>query len=152
MSDPTHSRIGDVPGSQPSADSSDKMASLTLTSSIHGEWKASFVRGLMSVFDSLVTRPDFRRHYERNLAVRLHRPWQRVGDSMRLALGKPVNIMVRHADGQCTTHVVEPNVSDDPYWIEIRQANEAVQDADENLWADHVTFPVAGEQADSLAT
>ena len=152
MSDPTHSRIGDVPGSQPSADSSDKMASLTLTSSIHGEWKASFVRGLMSVFDSLVTRPDFRRHYERNLAVRLHRPWQRVGDSMRLALGKPVNIMVRHPDGQCTTHVVEPNVSDDPYWIEIRQANEAVQDADENLWADHVTFPVAGEQADSLAT
>jgi hypothetical protein len=151
MSDPTHSRIGDVPSSQPSADSSDKMASLKLTSSLHGGWKDSFVRGLTGVFDSLVTRPDFRRHYERNLAVRLHRPWHRVGDSMRLAMGKPVRITVRYPDGQFTTHVVEPNVSDDPYWIEIRQANEAVQDVDENLWADHVTFLVAGEQADRLA-
>ena len=151
MSDPAHSRVGDVPNSQPSSDPSDRMDSLKLTSSIHGEWKDSLVRGLMGVFDSLVTRPDFRRHYERNLGVRLHRPWHRVGDSMRLALGKPVSITVRYPDGQFTTRVVEPNMSDDQYWIEILQANEAIEDADEHLLADHVTFLVAGEQAASLA-
>ena len=70
---------------------------------------------------------------------------------MRLALGKPVRITVRYPDGQFTTRVVEPNVSDDQYWIEIHQANEAVDDADEHLLADNVTFLVAGEQAASLA-
>lgn len=70
---------------------------------------------------------------------------------MRLALGKPVRITVRYPDGQLTTRVVEPKVSDDQYWIEIRQANQAVQDADEDLREDHVTFLVAGEQANSLA-
>ena len=69
---------------------------------------------------------------------------------MRLALGKPVTITVRYPDGQSTSHVVEPNVSDDPYWIEVGQATEAVHDADENLRADHVTILVAGEQADNL--
>ena len=151
MSDPAHSRVGDVPNSQPSSDPSYKMGSFKLTSSIQGEWRDSLVRGLMGVFDSLVARPDFRRCYERDLAVRLRRPWNRVGDSMRLALGKPVRITVRYPDGQFATRVVEPNVSDDQYWIEIRQANEAVDDADEHLLADNVTFLVAGEQAASLA-
>ncbi len=151
MSDPAHSHVGDVPSAQPSFDSAVKTASLKLTSSIHSEWKDSFVRGLMGVFESLVTQPDFRRHYERNLAVRLHRPWSRVGDSMRLALGKPVRIAVRYPDEQFTSHVIEPNVSDDQYWIEVRQANEAIEDVDEHLPADHVTFLVAGEQAASLA-
>ena len=80
MSDPAHSRVGDAPNSQPSSDPSYKMDSLKLTSSIHGEWKDSLVRGLMGVFDSLVARPDFRRYYERDLAVRLHRPWSRGQD------------------------------------------------------------------------
>lgn len=151
MSDPKHLRAGDVPSARSSSDASVKMASTKLTSSIHRDWKDSFVRGLMGVFDSLVTQPDFRRHYERDIAVRLHRSWHRVGDSMRLALGKPVTITVRYPDGQLTSHIVEPNVSDDRYRVEVNQANEAIGDADEKLRADHVAFLVAGEQADSLA-
>ena len=57
MSGPAHSRVGDVPSYQPSSDPSYKVGSLKLASSIHGEWKDSLVRGLMDVFDSLVTRP-----------------------------------------------------------------------------------------------
>ena len=71
---------------------------------------------------------------------------------MRLALGRPVRVAVRYPDGQFTTRVVEPNVSDDQYWIDIHQANEAIEDVEEHLPAGHVTFLVAGEQAASLAT
>ena len=81
-------QIGAVVGSQPF----DKMVSLALKPSIHSEWKDSFVRGLMGIFDSLVAQPDFRRHYERNLAVRLHRPWHRVGDSLTPGSAMPMPV------------------------------------------------------------
>ena len=96
----TRSRLGDAPSSRSLSGSSDSAS--RLVSSVHGGLKDAFVRGLKDIFQSFVTQPDFRRHYERDIALRLYRPWHRVGNSMRLALGKPIRLTVTLS--RWTTH------------------------------------------------
>ena len=50
--------------------------------------------GLKSIFESLVTRPDFSRYYERDPHRRQLASWARVGRSMQHALGKPVTFSI----------------------------------------------------------
>ena len=151
MSATTRSRLGDAPTSQPSSGSPDKVRSFNLKSSIHGELRDSFVQGLKSMFESFVTQPDFRQHYERNLALRPYRPWHRVGNSMRLALGKPITLTVMYPDGQRRTHIVEPKISDDAFRSTMCHAQEAAEDSDEFVAPDHTTVFLTRKQSDDLA-
>jgi hypothetical protein len=108
------------------------------------------MRGLRDIFGRFADQPDFRGFYERDIARRLYSPWARVGNSLRLALGKPITLVVTHPDGTRTVRVIDPVSSNEEYLAAVRQAEETVQGSDEDILADQVVITATGEQADRL--
>ena len=80
----------------------------------------------------------------------MYSPWARVGDSLRLALGKPITLVVTHHDGTRTARVIDPDSSNEDYLAAVRQAEETIRGSDEDILADQAVITATGEQADRL--
>ena len=117
---------------------------------VHDNPLNSFMYGLKSIFESLVTQPDFSRYYERDPHRRLLASWARVGHSMQHALGKPVTFSIMSPDGRRMTYVVAPDTSDEQYQAALRRAREAAPDLEAGTSSDHVTIRVTRKQAADL--
>ena len=150
MSTTTHSDLRDMATPRPPAASRPDSNSTTPEPPVHDDPLNSFMYGLKSIFESLVTQPDFSRYYERNSHRRLLASWARVGHSMQHALGKPVTFSFMSPDGRRMTRVVAPDTSDEQYQAALRRAREAAPDLDAGASSDHVVIHVTGKQAADL--
>ena len=121
-----------------------------LDSSVRDSSANPFIRGLRDIFGRFADRPDFSALYESDLNRRLYKPWARVGDAMRLALGQPVTLVVTHPDGTRTARIVGPAPSSEGYLAALRQAEETMPGRDEDLPAGQVVITTTREEAARL--
>ena len=150
MSTTTHSGLRDMAAPQPPSGPRPDSNSKTPEPPVHDSPLDSFMYGLKSIFESLVTRPDFSRYYERDPHRRQLASWARVGHSMQHALGKPVTFSIMSPDGRRMTHVVAPDTSDEQYQAALRRAREAAPDLEAGTSSDHVVIHLTGKQAADL--
>ena len=122
----------------------------SLAPSVHDSPTNPFIRGLRDIFGRFADRPDFSALYESDLDRRLYRPWARVGDAMRLALGRPVTLVVTHLDGTRTADVIGPDPSSEEYLAAVRRAEETLPEPDEDFLAGEVVITATREEAARL--
>ena len=121
-----------------------------LDSPVHDSPGNPLIQGLRDIFGAFASRPDFSGFCEPDLDRRLYKPWARVGDAMRLALGQPVTLVVTRPDGTRTAHVVGPAPSSEGYWAALHQAEEMMPELDEDLPAGQVVITTTREEAARL--
>ena len=121
-----------------------------LAPSVHDGPTNPIIRGLRDIFGRFADRPDFSALYESDLDRRLYRPWARVGDAMRLALGQPITLVVTHPDGTRTVNVIDPDPSSEEYLAAVRRAEETLQEPDEDFLAGEVVITATREDAARL--
>ena len=121
-----------------------------LDSPVHDSPGNPLIQGLRDIFGAFASRPDFSGFCEPDLDRRLYKPWARVGDAMRLALGQPVTLVVTRPDGTRTAHVVGPAPSSEGYLAALHQAEEMMPGLDEDLPAGQVVITTTREEAARL--
>ena len=122
-----------------------------MDSSVDDSLTNPLIRGLRDIFGRFTGRPDFSVFYESDIDRRLHKPWARVGDSMRLALGRQAKLIVTHPDGTRTADVLGPDPSSEEYLAAVRQAEGKMERTDEDFLAGHVVITATREEASRLA-
>ena len=149
---PTRQRShpGSPQGCPPAPERIDGLASSVRDGPANPFIRGPFIRGLRDVFGRFADQPDFGALYESDIDRRLYAPWTRVGDAMRLALGRPVTLVVTHPDGTRADHVVGPAPSSEGYLAALRQAEETTPGLDEDLPAGQVTITIDREEAAHL--
>lgn len=120
-------------------------------SSVDDSLTNPLIRGLRDIFGRFAGRPDFSVFYESDIDRRLHKPWARVGDSMRLALGRQVRLVITHPDGARTVHVLGPGPSGEKHLAAVRQAEGKMEGPDADFLAGHVVITASREEASRLA-
>ena len=122
-----------------------------MDSSVDDSLTNPLIRGLRDIFGRFTGRPDFSVFYESDIDRRLHKPWARVGDSMRLALGQPITLILAHPDGTRTADVLGPDPSSEKHLAAVRQAEGKMEGPDEDFLAGHVVITATREEASRLA-
>ena len=122
-----------------------------MDSSVDDSLTNPLIRGLRDIFGRFTGRPDFSVFYESDIDRRLHKPWARVGDSMRLALGRPVTLILTHPDGTRTADVLGPAPSNEEYLAAVRQAEGKMEGPDADFLGSHVVITASREEANRLA-
>ena len=71
---------------------------------------------------------------------------------MRLALGRPVMLVVTHPDGTRTANPIDPDPSSEEYLAVVRRAEETLQEPDEDFLAGEVVITTTREEAARLVS
>lgn len=87
------------------------------------------LEGLRDIFTAFTEAPDYSACYEPDLNRRMMRAWQRIGDSMRLAMGQPVAREMEML-GEKIRFEVRPTCGDPKRAAAIRKARANSPDAD----------------------
>ena len=150
MPAPQRSPLGSLRSLWQAPSASSAARAKRIDSTVDDSLSNPLIRGLRDIFGHFAGRPDFSVFYESDIDRRLYKPWARVGDSMRLALGQPVKLIITNPDGTRTAHVIGPDPSSEEYLAAVRQAEQAVQGPDEDFLAGHVVITTTREEASRL--
>ena len=150
MPAPQRSHLGSLRSLWQTPSASSAAPAKRMDSSVDDSLTNPLIRGLRDIFGHFASRPDYKAFYESDIDRRLYKPWARVGDSMRLALGQPVTFIITHPDGTRTAHVIGPDPSSEEYLAAVRQAEEAMQGSDQDFPAGQVVITTSREDASRL--
>ena len=108
------------------------------------------LQGLGEILESFFIDPDFHRLYERNPRNRLIHSWNRVGDSMQLALGRSTTLTMTYPDGRRMRRVVGPRGSNAEHRATLDKMRQATWSPDRDDADDLIVISIAGQRADRL--
>lgn len=119
-------------------------------SSSLGNLTSSALRGLAEILESFFAAPDFHGLYEHDPRKRVIHAWARVGDSMQLALGRPVTLKMTYPDGRRTRRVVGPESANPEHRAALDKVRQTMESPDRDDADQMIVVSLTRQQAEGL--